>query len=452
MMRQLVPGVPHVTFANSGAEANEKALALCRLNAAQPAGRQGARVRGRLPRPHALDPARQLEPVEAHAVPDAPATRSRSPRSRCGARRWPSSRRRRPATTPRPAPATSPRCESRFGDAGGRRAAGRRGRVAGRRARGAGHRALLRVHHRADAGRGRRSLRAPRASSARCACSPATTRSRSSSTRCRPASRLGGSFAWHEEFNLVNFRGRPDYPDAVTFAKRAQVGVCMSRFEDPEHTTVHAASLIRGRMHADMVSTEHSADRIEKLVDDPAAPAGPGLPAPGRRSARQGLRVRLRPAQPGAPRRLPGPALLARRHLVRLRRAHRALPAERELPGPRDGSAVRRPSGARWPGSTPTRARSRRSGRTRSTPPRAPRATPVYRIRTIGARRGGAPPAHHARHRAPGVRAGPAHAARGHPARAARSRGDRHGGRGARRRASGASPASPSAIRSSRPR
>ena len=31
-------------------------------------------------------------------------------------------------------------------------------------------------------------------------------------------------------------------------------------------TSVQAASLIRGRMHADMVSTEHSADRIEKLV------------------------------------------------------------------------------------------------------------------------------------------------------------------------------------------
>jgi len=33
-LRHLVPGLPHVSFVNSGAEANEKALALCRLHAA----------------------------------------------------------------------------------------------------------------------------------------------------------------------------------------------------------------------------------------------------------------------------------------------------------------------------------------------------------------------------------------------------------------------------------
>src|SRR4029079_3359603 len=65
---------------------------------------------------------------------------------------------------------------------------------------------------------------------------------------------------------LLDGRGRPDYPDAVTFAKRAQVGVVMSRFEDPEHASVHNASLVRGRMHAEMMSTEHGAQRIEKLV------------------------------------------------------------------------------------------------------------------------------------------------------------------------------------------
>ena len=31
-LRQLVPGLPHVTFVASGAEANEKAMALCRIN------------------------------------------------------------------------------------------------------------------------------------------------------------------------------------------------------------------------------------------------------------------------------------------------------------------------------------------------------------------------------------------------------------------------------------
>jgi acyl-CoA reductase-like NAD-dependent aldehyde dehydrogenase/4-aminobutyrate aminotransferase-like enzyme/GNAT superfamily N-acetyltransferase len=77
---------------------------------------------------------------------------------------------------------------------------------------------------------------------------------------------LGGPFAWHSKFRLLNQRGQPDYPDAVTFAKRAQVGVVMSRFADPEHTSAHGASLVRGRLHADMVSTSHNAERLEKLV------------------------------------------------------------------------------------------------------------------------------------------------------------------------------------------
>ena len=77
---------------------------------------------------------------------------------------------------------------------------------------------------------------------------------------------LGGPFAWHSKFRLLNARGQPDYPDAVTFAKRAQVGVVMSRFADPEHASAHNASLIRGRIHADMVSTTHNAERLEKLV------------------------------------------------------------------------------------------------------------------------------------------------------------------------------------------
>ena len=78
---------------------------------------------------------------------------------------------------------------------------------------------------------------------------------------------LGGPFAWHSKFRLLNQRGQPDYPDAVTFAKRAQVGVVMSRFADPEPASAHNASLVRGRIHADMVSTSHNAERLEKLVE-----------------------------------------------------------------------------------------------------------------------------------------------------------------------------------------
>ncbi len=77
---------------------------------------------------------------------------------------------------------------------------------------------------------------------------------------------LGGPFAWHSRFRLLSGRGQPDYPDAVTFAKRAQVGVVMSCWEDPEPASAHEASLVRGRLHAEMMSTSHAASRIEKLV------------------------------------------------------------------------------------------------------------------------------------------------------------------------------------------
>ncbi|MBK9070228.1 MAG: aldehyde dehydrogenase family protein [Myxococcales bacterium] len=77
---------------------------------------------------------------------------------------------------------------------------------------------------------------------------------------------LGGPFAWHSMFRLLTSRGQPDYPDAVTFAKRAQVGVVMSRFDDPEPVPTHGASLVRGRLHAEMMSTGHAAARIEALV------------------------------------------------------------------------------------------------------------------------------------------------------------------------------------------
>ncbi|MGB0647360.1 MAG: aminotransferase class III-fold pyridoxal phosphate-dependent enzyme, partial [Bradymonadia bacterium] len=59
---------------------------------------------------------------------------------------------------------------------------------------------------------------------------------------------LGGPFDWSSQFELVDARGNPDSPDALTYAKRAQVGVCISRFEDPEPTSAHIASMIRANI------------------------------------------------------------------------------------------------------------------------------------------------------------------------------------------------------------
>ncbi len=77
---------------------------------------------------------------------------------------------------------------------------------------------------------------------------------------------LGGPFFWHTRFGFVDRDGNPDTPDVVTVAKRAQVGVCMSRFPDPEPTSAHTASLVRGLVHAQMMAVSQGASRVEALI------------------------------------------------------------------------------------------------------------------------------------------------------------------------------------------
>ncbi len=75
-----------------------------------------------------------------------------------------------------------------------------------------------------------------------------------------------GGFAWHRSFGLVDRHGQSDTPDCVLFAKRAQVGVVMSRYADPEPTQAFAASLVRGRLHASLLAESDDAQRIEAIV------------------------------------------------------------------------------------------------------------------------------------------------------------------------------------------
>ncbi|HEY8429938.1 MAG TPA: aminotransferase class III-fold pyridoxal phosphate-dependent enzyme, partial [Sandaracinaceae bacterium] len=77
---------------------------------------------------------------------------------------------------------------------------------------------------------------------------------------------LGGTFLWHQRFGLRTADGAPDTPDCVVFAKRAQVGVCMSVFPDPEPTSAFPASLARGLLHAELVDGRDAA-RVEALVE-----------------------------------------------------------------------------------------------------------------------------------------------------------------------------------------
>ena len=66
---------------------------------------------------------------------------------------------------------------------------------------------------------------------------------------------LSGRVFWHQRFGLLDAEGRPDAPDIVVGAKRAQVGYVLSRWPDPTPTSSHVASMVRGRVHLDLVRT-----------------------------------------------------------------------------------------------------------------------------------------------------------------------------------------------------
>ncbi len=263
-LRHLVPGLPEVCFANSGAEANEKALALAQLAAPNPEARKVLAFEGgfhgrTLLALHATHSPKKREPFEIAGY-------------QCAFAPFPVWE--RPADEEPAAPA-------------GYYAAAGRGDAESLRERftdseedallAAEARSLLAVHealsqepHVAVIIEPMQSEGGDRYATAR------FFRALRLLTRhhqvplifdeVQTGFGLGGPFAWHTRFGLVNFRGQPDFPDAVTFAKRAQVGVVMSIWPDPEPTAAHPASLVRGRMHAEMMSTAHAAERIERAV------------------------------------------------------------------------------------------------------------------------------------------------------------------------------------------
>ncbi|HVJ64746.1 MAG TPA: aminotransferase class III-fold pyridoxal phosphate-dependent enzyme [Bdellovibrionota bacterium] len=61
---------------------------------------------------------------------------------------------------------------------------------------------------------------------------------------------LGGPFFWHSLFNLQTAKGESDHPDAVTVAKKAQVGACLSPYRWPRPGSPSPAGLHRGYLQA----------------------------------------------------------------------------------------------------------------------------------------------------------------------------------------------------------
>ncbi len=262
-LRQLVPGLPHVTFVASGAEANEKAMALCRINC---------------PRKHATKVLAFDGSFHGRTLLSLHATHSPTKRAQFELKGYECQFAPYPVwDTPGEEPAAPSgfyaaaatgdiaELTERFGDSKDDKllAAEVASLAAVHAALATGDYFICIIEPMQSEGGDRyateRFYRALRL----------LTRHHQtflSFDEVQVGFGLGGPFAWHSKFRLLNQRGQPDYPDAVTFAKRAQVGVVMSRFADPEPASAHGASLVRGRIHADMVSTSHNAERLEKLV------------------------------------------------------------------------------------------------------------------------------------------------------------------------------------------
>ncbi|HTJ43316.1 MAG TPA: aldehyde dehydrogenase family protein [Kofleriaceae bacterium] len=262
-LRELVPGLPHVTFVASGAEANEKALALARLNCPRPAATKVLAFEGSFHGRTYLALHATYSPTKRAAFELAGYEATFAPFPI-----WES-----PGEEPMAPSGFYAACAAgdaadlveRFGDAKDDPllAAEVRALVAVDAALRSGEYFACIVEPMQSEGGDRyateRFFRALRL----------LTRHHDTwllFDEVQTGFGLGGPFAWHTQFRLHNRRGQPDWPDAVSFAKRAQVGVVMSRFEDPEPSSAHNASLVRGRIHAEMMSTEHAAQRIEKLV------------------------------------------------------------------------------------------------------------------------------------------------------------------------------------------
>jgi len=275
-LRHLVPGLPHVTFVASGAEANEKAMALCRIHCPRPDARRVLAFEGSfhgrtLLSIHATHSPSKRAPFE---LPGHEATFVPFPV-------WDEPNGEEPAAPSgfyaAAAAGDFAELAARFGDA-------KEDPLLA-----AEIHALHQVHVALSSGEYFCVMAEPMQSEGgdRYATERFFRALRLLTRRhetflvfdeVQVGFGLGGPFAWHSKFRLLNQRGQPDYPDAVTFAKRAQVGVVMSRFADPEHSSAHEASLVRGRVHAEMVSTPHNAQRLEKLVQPRLAKIAAAFP------------------------------------------------------------------------------------------------------------------------------------------------------------------------------
>lgn len=77
---------------------------------------------------------------------------------------------------------------------------------------------------------------------------------------------LGGPFFWHSLFNMQTIDGRQDGPDAITLAKKAQVGVCLSNQKWNHTDTSSPAGWHRGYLQAQAAIEGPEVDDLAPLA------------------------------------------------------------------------------------------------------------------------------------------------------------------------------------------
>lgn len=78
---------------------------------------------------------------------------------------------------------------------------------------------------------------------------------------------LGGPFFWHQIFALRDKSGRAEFPDCITLAKKAQLGICVSRYRDPRPASAHVVQAARGLLHGRAIAG-FSPHHVESQVRD----------------------------------------------------------------------------------------------------------------------------------------------------------------------------------------
>ncbi len=76
---------------------------------------------------------------------------------------------------------------------------------------------------------------------------------------------LGRSFFWHQQFELVNRDGQPWIPDVIVCAKKAQIGIVMTRLALTVESQPNLTSLLRGYIQGSLV--DQYSDDIRQLED-----------------------------------------------------------------------------------------------------------------------------------------------------------------------------------------